>query len=412
MEERAGGGGTRFLVLEGLRMLLLKRVAGAAVLAMATLLTGCGAFFVCQKASCPTTPVTGDGSDYGYVANSATGSTYINGYALSSGTLVATTSSPYSLDYVPQAMTITPSDAYLYIATDSAVNGNIGYLYGYSIGTGGALTILDSGTALVADDVVALDVSPDGKWLFALNANIATQTATTISEYSIDSTTGALTFAASYSPSSVNSANAIINPLSIKVAPSGDFFVCAMGTGGAQIYSFDTTTGIGTSAGAINPNLATGGVNAIAIDANNYLYAAGILAAGGKPGLQVFSVTSAGLATAVGSTYAVGNGPNAIAVSTKSAYVYVANGTDSTISAFSIATGVLTPLNSGTAYTAPTNIGALAADQSGKYLLAAGFSATSGNQIFSISSTGTLTESGSAGSGATATIPATLAVTH
>lgn len=375
----------------------------AAVAGLSLMVTGCNGFFVYPGSTGTTNQTT---ADYAYVANSATGSTYLNGYVVSSGTLVATTSSPYSLGYVPQAMAITPSDGYLYIASDSAIS--TGAIYGYSIGTGGALSILGGGLALISENVASIDISPDGQWLFALDS-----TSGQLNVYKIATTTGLLSFFTYANVTTQNSANTQVVPKSVRIAPSGEFVVCALGTGGAEIFPFNTSTGVlGAASGAINPNVAADGVNAIAIDANNYIYAVGTFGANNTPGLQVFSTTSAGVDTAVGSTYTVGNGPNSVVVSTSSNYVYVGNQTDSTISAFSTSSGTLTALNTGAAYNAPTDVGALGRDSSGGFLLASGYNATSGIQLYMIGSTGLLTASNSAGSGTTTAYPSPVALVH
>lgn len=377
----------------------------AAVAALSLMVTGCNGFFVYPGSSSSTGSTTTE--DYAYVANSATGSTYLNGYVVSSGTLVATTGAPYSLGYVPQSMAITPNNGYLYIASDSVIS-NAGEIYGYSIGTGGALTILGGGLPLISENVASIDISPDGQWLFALDT-----TSGQLNVYQIASSTGLLSFFTYVNVSTQNTANAQVVPKSVKIAPSGQFVVCALGTGGAEIFAFDTSTGVLSGpSGAINPNVASDGVNAIAIDANNYIYAVGTFGANSTPGLQVFSTTSAGIDTPVGNTYTVGNGPNSVVVSTTSNYVYVGNQTDSTISAFSTASGVLTALNKGTAYNAPTNVGALGLDSSGAYLLASGFNSTSGIQLYKTGSAGTLTASNTAASGTSTLYPTPVALVH
>jgi DNA-binding beta-propeller fold protein YncE len=116
--------------------------------------------------------------------------------------------------------------------------------------------------------------------------------------------------------------------------------------------------------------------------------------------------------TLAASSASVGKGPIWITVSTGNNYVYVANYTDSTISAFSTASGVLTALNSGVAYNAPTNVGALGRESTGTYLVALGYGSPSGTQIFAIGSGGGLTENNSVASGASTSIPAAVAMSQ
>ncbi len=370
---------------------------------MMVMLSGCGSFFQCEgKASCPTTG-TGTGTstvNYAYVANSAKGATYINGYTLASGSLTATTGSPYSLGYSPSAMAVTPANTFLYAASDSDLTGTgLGNIYGYSIGTGGALSILASGSPLLNESVTSIDISPDGKWLFALDKD-----GLTFEEYTINSTTGILTLGSIYNIA--GALGQLVTPVSLKVAPSGDYIVVALGTAGAETFSFTTSTGVvGPTASTITPATSATGINAVAVDSNNYLYCAG------TAGLQVFSTTTAGVPT-LQKTYTTGKSPRSIVINSASTYVYVGNYTDGTISGYAIgAGGALTPLTSSP-YTAPTLVNALARDSTSAYVMAAGYNSTTGIQLFSIGSTGTLTSSASAGSGTDTSIPGAIAVTH
>ena len=385
------------------------------------LLSGCGNFFSCEgKASCPTTCVasstvtcpptggsgtgTGSGVDYVYVANSATAATSLDGYNVSSGALTSVTDAPFPLTFVPTSAVITPANTFMYIASDAALNTTNpgeGFIYGYSIGTGGALSILGGGSPQIGENDAALAVSPDGQWLFTLPDD-----ALTINEYPINASTGALgTLENDYPLSSAPTGS--ITPLSVAVAPSGEYFAAALATGGANVYPFDTTTGgvpANQSGVVINPGNAASGIYAVAFDSNNFLYCVG------TAGLQVFTVSSGATVTLL-KTYPVGNGPRSIVINSGSTYLYVANNTDSTISGYSIGTNAALTALAGSPYTAPTSVDALAIDSTGKYLIASGYNATSGIQLYTIGSAGALTPTASAADG-TADIPSAIAATH
>jgi 6-phosphogluconolactonase len=367
--------------------------------------TGCGNFFTCEgKPACPTTGTGGTGGtvDYAYVANSATSPNDINGYTLSGGTLTTATSAPFSLGYSPTTMAINPANTYLYVASDAllnTVNPNVGYIYGYSITTGGALSILSKGAPLVpSENVSSLAISPDGKWLFTLDTN-----GLTIEEYAINSTTGALTFEQTYGVT--GAAGGQVTPSSIRVAPNGDYFVVALGTGGAETFTFNTTTGVSAPATLVSPANAATGIFAVAVDMNNNLYCAG------SAGLQVFSATTVGVLTPV-KTYLAGIGAHSIVINSPSTYVYVGNQSDSTISGYAIGTGAVLTVLTGSPYTAPTNLSALAIDSTSAYLIASGYSSSSGIQLFALGSNGALTSSATAASGTALLIPGAIAATH
>jgi len=383
-----------------------RTLAAGAGLALMLALSGCGAFFQCEgKTSCGTgSGGTGIG-DYVYVSNSVTGSTYLDGFQVSSGSLVTATGSPYSLQYVPTTMVITPSNKYLYIG-NGTTPGNI---YGYSLATGGAITILNSGNGLVQENSASLDISPDGQWLFSLNTN-----GLTLEEYQISSTTGLLTYVNNYTIA--GAPNATIAPLSVKVAPSGDFVVCALGQGGADIFSLTTSTGaLGTTPltnfnQLLPPNL-TSGIYAVAIDANNNIYTSA------TAGLEVFSATSVGAPSskAISLTSPAGSGPGYSLALDGTSSVYAASESASNnpvIYGFVISSSNPLASTSGSPNVAPTGVGAIGRDSSGDYLVAAGYNATGGIQLFSIGSGGALSSIGSQASGITTSVPVVMALTH
>jgi 6-phosphogluconolactonase len=389
------------------------------LVAATVMLSGCGNFFSCEgKADCPVACVasstvtcppaggngSGSGVDYVYVANSASAATSLDGYNVSSGALTVATDAPFPLTFVPTSAAITPANHFMYIASDAALNTTNpgeGFVFGYSIGAGGALTTLGGGDPQIDENDSSLAISPDGQWLFTLP-----EVALTINEYQINTSTGALGQLASDYPLS-SAPSGTITPVSLAVAPSGEYLAAALATGGANVYPFDTTTGTlptGQSGVVINPGNAAVGIYAVAFDNNNFLYCVG------TAGLQVFSV-SAGATVTLVKTYPVGNGPRSIVINSTSTYVYVGNETDSTISGYSIGTnGALTAL-AGSPYAAPSSVGALAIDSTGKYVIASGYNATSGIQLYTIGSAGALTPTASVGDG-TAGVPSAIAATH
>lgn len=379
--------------------MMMRRVLAMGLAAGLLSLTGCAGFFVCQKASCPASSSSSTVTNYAYVSNSASGSTYINGYNLSGGNLsTATTGSPYSLGYTPIAMAVNPADTFLYVAVDSALgttsipNG----MYVYSIGTGGALTIANSGSAVGAGNYTAIDISPDGQWLFALDT-----TGLILYEYQINSSTGVLTLGNTISISPGN-ANAV-TPVAVKVAPSANFVVATLGTAGDVIYSFNTSTGLlGATISGINTGSTSVGDYAVAIDSSNNIYLAR------TTGVVVYTATSLGAPTLV-NTYASGNGPHSIAVTT--GFAYAGNQTDSTISGYSVASGPVLTSVSG-AVSAPAAVRSVAFDKSGTYLLANGYGSSVGLELYTIGTTGALTSVGSVGTGTNTAIPAVVALTH
>jgi len=356
------------------------------------LLNGCGNFFVCAKASCTTSTTSSSTNDFAYVTNSATAATSLDGFAVSSGTLVAATGAPTSLGYIPTSLVVTIPDTYVYVASST------GYIYGYALGTGGALTPLNTSGLLVNESSAALEVSPDGKYLFSLNAD-----GLTLEQYTINTSTGLLTAAGNYSIITSATAGPVV-PYALKFAPSGDFLVCALGTGGAEVFGY--SAGALTFGSDITPANTSTAIYGVTVDANNYIYTVGTV------GLQVFTTSAAGAATYAAQDTASA-GARSVVVTSGNNFVYAANPNSSLIYGDSIGSnGALTALSTSP-YNGPTTVGAIGRDNSGSYIVTVGYSATSGIQIFTLNSTtGALTLNNSVASGTVTGDPAALGMTH
>jgi 6-phosphogluconolactonase (cycloisomerase 2 family) len=371
----------------------LQKSAAALCLLALILTTGCAGFFVYPGSTSSTTSSTGD---YVYVANATTDT--VAGYAVGTGTLTAVTSSPYTLSFSPTAVAVNPANSILYVA------GNT-YIYAYAIGTGGALTVLNSGSAVALADVVSMDISPDGQWLFALDGN-----GVSIDEFLINSSTGALTQQAG---ASYSITNATVLPHAIKVAPNGDYVFAALGTAGDLVFTLNTTTGVIASSQQLATVSSTTSDNALAVSpASTYLY---IARSGTAGGLAVYSIGTNGALTSIsGSPFSAGTQPYSVVVNPAGTDIYLANRGDDTISGYSIAsTGTLTALT-GSPYTAGSAVTALAIDKSADYLLSAANGGSPDLTMYSFDTTtvGKLDLSTTTTTGTDPTGPVALAVTH
>jgi 6-phosphogluconolactonase (cycloisomerase 2 family) len=346
--------------------------------------TGCKNFFA------PNNSTTGGGTtvnsgDYAFVVNSNTSGTSpvytLSGFSVGAATLTSLSGFPLTLPFAPTTVVVTPANSFLYVA-------GAGVIYGYTIGTGGALTQILSSTnsaALVNVNVVSMDVSPDGQWLIALDA---TTTIPTIDTYQIGST-GQLTVEPIVQYPFQG--DAIIVPNTIRIAPTGTYVAAALGTGGDVLFSFDTTTGALTAVIQVNTLSASSADQALAFDATaSTLY---IARSGTAPGVYPQLIGTTGTLTQVsGAPFALGTsgttfGPSSMVIDATGKYLYVGDRTNSTISGFSIGTGgVLTALN-GSPYSSGNNIDALARDNSGDYILATASGGGPDLEMFSFDST-------------------------
>jgi 6-phosphogluconolactonase len=216
------------------------------------------------------------------------------------------------------------------------------------------------GTGLVNGATVVVAVSCGtvgtalGRFAYAVNS-----TAGSLSGYSIDATTGALT-ALRGSPATVRGSSALQQAL---IDPSGSYlYVVDSGINGIFAYQIDQSTGSG----------------------------------------QLIT----------GSPFATGKTPVSLTFDYTGTYLYVANNTDNTISAYSIsiATGALTPIAGSPFVISGTNPGPRQIVAAGAYLFAVN-SNTSTVDVFSIvQGTGALTEVGNGSPYATDAGPHSLAI--
>ncbi|HZQ42804.1 MAG TPA: beta-propeller fold lactonase family protein [Acidobacteriaceae bacterium] len=387
---------------------LVTRGAAALAVAGTVLLAGCHNFFICQKASCPSSGTGGGGSttgDYVYVSNASAGTTYISGYDIGKGSLTAISGSPFPLNFIPVAMNVSPNDGFLYIA--SQANASNPGIYVYAIGSTGALSIQNSGSVDVSGAISSMDISSDGGYLFTINT-----LGTLLTEYQINSTTGLLGQVGSFQlPGTlcVAGGTPISQTCTVKASPGGAYVVVALGTAGFAVFPYTSASGISSASFTlVSPPSSTTGDYSLALDDHNYAYVASTSA------LTSYSITSSGITQESSQTYSsTTTVPRSVVLSSNQDYVYTANEGTGNISGYGInGSGALTQI-SGSPFTGPTNVSAIGVDKSGSYMVAAGYNGNSGVQLFTIGSTGSLTLVTSAGTGtSTTTNPTILALTH
>ena len=296
-------------------------------------ITGCGGFFSSQ-----TTPVTTTG-DYLYVGNA--NNTYLAGFGVSSsGTLSVLSNSPYNNGVAAVSLAVTPANSYLYAGTTNGI-------YGYTINSGGSITVLNSGNPLAQDLVsTAMQVDSTGGFLLAVGISTSTQTQS-IGIYQIGSA-GLLT-ALTGSPLALytgkGSTATVVAPTAMLITPNNSYVYASLGTLGVQVLTLGTGGALSTgSAATILPPLSTSTSPAdagVASDPNSlFLFVAEL-----NTGLREFSIGTGGsLKEVSGSPYAVGTGPISVILDPTGSYVYVANKGSNNISAFTLtaASGKLT----------------------------------------------------------------------
>lgn len=383
-------------------------VHSGALLAVSLSLSGCANFFVnpttTSSGSSSSTTTTTSG-DFVYVANSTAGTTYLSAYSIGSNALNSLGS--VSLGFIPVALAVAPSNGFLYVA--SAPGATSPGVYGYKISSTGQLTAL-SNTALATDTVGALTISPDGNWLYTVNVDGITMT-----QYKVNTSTGALTNdGATTLPGSecaLSASTPVTQSCSVTVSPSGEFVVASLGISGDVVYPYSSSGGIsGSGIQEISSGYSTSnptGDFSVALDANNYAYIAR------TSSLAVYSIGTSTVTAEGALNPPAGSVPRSVTLNKNYKFVYTANEGTGTIAGYGVGgNGALTEI-SGAPFPAPVNVSALAVDNTGDYMVAVGYDATSGVRLYSLASaTGVLTSVAQAGSGTNTAYPALVAVTH
>jgi 6-phosphogluconolactonase len=380
------------------------RACAAVTLGSTLLLTGCHDFFICQKASCPSGGGGSTTTDYAYISNSTAGSTDISAYNIGNGSLAAISGSPFNIGFQPAAMSVSPNDAFLYVATlPGATNPGI---YLFDINSSGGLSSGNGGDVLITAAISSMTISSDGNYLFVIN-----QLGTILSEYQTNTSTGLLSLVSSFQLPGVGctvAGSPITQTCTVAVAPSGAFVLASLGTAGTAIFPYTSTSGITSASFTLIPAASSTSADfSVVLDDNNYAYIARTST------LAVWAISSTGTATLQATaTYSGTAAPRDVVLSGSQDYVYTANPGAGDISGYGIgSSGALTTI-SGSPFTGPSSVSAIGVDKSGDYMVAAGYNGTSGVQLFSIGTGGALTLITSAGTGTSPDYPAILALSH
>jgi 6-phosphogluconolactonase len=197
----------------------------------------------------------------------------------------------------------------------------------------------------------ALAVDPSGKFAYVVNVNVGP--AGSVSMYTINATTGALT--------SIGTIAAGTSPVSVAVGPSGKFaYVTNSGSNDVSMYTIDTTNGaltsIGTMAAGSTPTF-------IAIHpSGKFTYVTN----SGSNDVSMYTIDgTTGALTSIG-TIPAGTDPVSMAVDPAGGFAYVTNSGSNDVSMYSInaTTGALTSTGTMAAGSTPTSI---AIHPSGKF---------------------------------------------
>lgn len=269
-------------------------------------------------------------SQFLYLASSGDGK--VAGFSISqtSGALTLLSGSPYTAGLGAAGIpAFSPNGNFLYV-----VNSTANTVSGFAIGTDGSLTPVGANVG-TGGDPTWIVFTPSGSYAYVSDS------AGSISEYSVNTTTGVLT---PLSPATVTTAE---TPADLTIDSSGTHLYVPMGTGsspgGVQVYTINAD---GTLAATGILNQVGIGPRYVDIDPTGrfaYVSSAGT----GGTGVYGFTIdATSGLLTAMngGAAFPTGNQPDFITVDPSGQFGYTADQASGTITGFAInqTTGVLT----------------------------------------------------------------------
>jgi 6-phosphogluconolactonase (cycloisomerase 2 family) len=178
----------------------------------------------------------------GGITTSGANPGWVFGYNIGSGgALTATTNSPYEAGVKPSAIAADPTDRFVYV-TDFASNE----LIGYTILDGSTLNFMTSGPFKTAGEPSAITLDPRGMFIYVTNALDST-----VSAYEITQATGNPTGAVNITGSPFNSTDT--TPVAIIVDPALGRFVYTANELGNSVSGFR----LNATSGSLSPTQST-----------------------------------------------------------------------------------------------------------------------------------------------------------
>jgi len=304
----------------------------------------------------------------------------------------------------PQSIAVDSAGKFAYVANEGCNGGVVGYVSMYTINpTTGALASIGPPVSSLDYDAVSVTVDPFGKFVYVANGGDGFTSDGSVAMYTINATTGALTFTGAIS----GNCPGLCVPLSVAVHPSGKFAYVPNGGGlsnGVAIYTINTTTGALTSMGTI----AVGGfaVSVAVHPSGKFAYVATASDTPGSAGnVSMYTIdATTGALTSIG-TIAAGTipalpAPISIAVDPTGTFAYVANSGSNDVSMYTInaTTGALTSIGMIATGTDPVSV---AVDPAGEFAYVTN-SGSNDVSMYTINATsGTLTPIGTIAVGTT-----------
>jgi 6-phosphogluconolactonase (cycloisomerase 2 family) len=292
----------------------------------------------------------------------------------------------------PQSIAVDSAGKFAYVANAGCNGGVVGYVSMYTINpTTGALASIGPPVSSLDYSAESVTVDPFGKFAYVANGGNDFTSDGSVAMYTINATTGALTFTGVIS----GNCPGLCVPLSVAVDPSGKFAYVPNGGGesnGVAMYTINATTGALMSIGAI----AVGGfpVSVAVHPSGKFAYVANASNTPGSAGnVSMYSINATtGALTSIG-TIAAEPGPISIVVDPTGKFAYVANFGSNDVSMYTIdaTTGALISIGSIAAGTDPVSV---AVGPAGKFAYVTNFGSNDVSMYTIDATTGVLTPTG------------------
>jgi len=302
-----------------------------------------------------------------------------------------------------EQMVVDPRGRFAYVANLVSNASDLSTISMYTINsTTGVLTPTTPATVPTGWFPQELAIDPLGRFVYTANSDDSS-----VSMFTINQTTGVLTPTTPASVSTMIPGELLSQPSFLTVDPTGGFlYVSALDSDGATVsmFTINQTTGVLTPTSPATVITAGIPFQVIVSPSGKFAYVVNNLAGGDETvAVSQYTVNSANGVLTQNSTYGVsaGNGPTAIAVDPTSRFAYVVNRLDNTVSMYTIDanTGNLTLNSTATNPTATIATGTepfrIDFDPTGKFLYVT--NEGSAAFIYTVNSDGTLTNTGTTG---------------
>jgi DNA-binding beta-propeller fold protein YncE len=305
----------------------------------------------------------------------------------------------------PQSIAVDPMGKFAYVANEGCGDSTFGNVSMYTIdATTGALASIGPPVPSNEEGAHSVAVDPSGKFAYVANWGEG-DTAGSVSAYTINSTTGALTFTGTIN----GVCPGLCAPWSAVVDPSGKFVYVANEGGfaptGVSMFTINVTTGALTSIGTI---AAGGRAISVAVDPKGkFAYVtteSDPPGATGEVSMYIIKATTGAL-TSIG-TIAARTNPSSVAADPAGKFAYVTNSGSNDVSMYSVnaTTGALTSTGTIAAGTNPTSV---AVDPTSKFAYVTNSGSNDVSMYTINATTGALTSAGTIAAG---TNPTSVAV--